>query len=165
MKSAAFFSCGEERPVRRCDALRGWKRDDMIKKYFNFALAYAIVALAMGVFYREFTKLSGFDGFTSLSFIHTHYFVLGMFFFLVLALLEKAFSFSTQGKTMPFVVVYNIGLNIACLAFLVRGVTQVLGIALASAPDAALAGIAGIGHILLAVGLVAILLKVRKSAA
>ncbi|MBU5405393.1 DUF2871 domain-containing protein [Paraeggerthella hongkongensis] len=137
----------------------------MVKKYTTFALVYAAIALAMGVFYREFTKILGFDGFTSLSFIHTHYFVLGMVFFLLLALLEKSFSFSAQGKTMPFVVVYNIGLNIACLGFLIRGITQVLGVTLASAPDAALAGIAGIGHILLAVGIVAILLKVRKSAA
>ena len=137
----------------------------MVKKYTTFALVYAVIGLAMGVFYREFTKILGFDGFTSLSFIHTHYFVLGMVFFLLLALLEKSFSFSVQGKTMPFVVVYNIGLNIACLGFLIRGITQVLGVTLASAPDAALAGIAGIGHILLAVGIVAILLKVRKSAA
>ena len=31
-----------------------------MKKYLNIALAYAIAAMAGGVFYREFTKYSGF---------------------------------------------------------------------------------------------------------
>ena len=31
-----------------------------MKKYLNIALAYAIAAMVGGVFYREFTKYSGF---------------------------------------------------------------------------------------------------------
>ncbi|MEG1991497.1 MAG: DUF2871 family protein, partial [Christensenella sp.] len=31
-----------------------------MKKYLNISLIYAIVAMAGGVFYREFTKLNGF---------------------------------------------------------------------------------------------------------
>ena len=42
-----------------------------------------------GVFYREFTKFSGFTGKTALYVVHTHYFLLGMVFFLLLLLLEK----------------------------------------------------------------------------
>ena len=62
----------------------------MCKKYINFAFIYAIVAMVFGVFYREFTKFIGFNGATNLSIMHAHYFMLGMFFFLVLALLELA---------------------------------------------------------------------------
>ena len=65
----------------------------MLKRYFNASIVYASLALAGGVFYREFTKYAAFTGKTNLAFLHTHYFVLGMIFFLALALLERAFSF------------------------------------------------------------------------
>ena len=65
----------------------------MTKRCANAALAYAVAAMIFGVFYREFTKFSDFTGQTNLSVMHTHYFTLGMFFFLVLMLAEKAFSY------------------------------------------------------------------------
>ena len=55
----------------------------MIKRYANLALIYAVVAMVSGVFYREFTKFNDFSGQTRLSVLHTHYFMLGMFFFLI----------------------------------------------------------------------------------
>ena len=60
-----------------------------MKRYINTALLYAILAMVGGVFYREFTKFFGFTGKTTLSFVHTHYFMLGMVFFILLLLLEK----------------------------------------------------------------------------
>ena len=52
-----------------------------MKRYANASLLYALIAMAGGVFYREFTKFSGFTGKTALSVVHTHYFLLGMVFF------------------------------------------------------------------------------------
>lgn len=49
-----------------------------MKRYMNAALLYAVLAMAGGVFYREFTKFTGFTAKTTLSVIHTHYFMLGM---------------------------------------------------------------------------------------
>ena len=73
----------------------------MVKRYANMAFLYAIAAMAFGVFYREFTKFSGFSGRTSLAFLHTHYFMLGMFFFLALMLAEKAVAmFAVKSKTV-----------------------------------------------------------------
>ncbi len=63
----------------------------MTKRFANLAFSYAVIAMIFGVFYREFTKFTHFDGQTSLAFLHTHYFVLGMFFFLALMLAEKSF--------------------------------------------------------------------------
>ena len=60
-----------------------------MKRYINTALLYAVLAMAGGVFYREFTKLNGYTDPTALSVVHTHYFLLGMVFFLLLLLLEK----------------------------------------------------------------------------
>ena len=84
----------------------------MMKKYFNAAIVYASLALAGGVFYREFTKYTAFTGKTNLAFLHTHYFMLGMFFFLALALLERAFAFSAQKGIKTWITLYHVGLNI-----------------------------------------------------
>ena len=65
-----------------------------MKRYMNMALLYAVLAMVGGVFYREFTKFSGFSGKTALAVVHTHYFLMGMVFFLLLLVLEKSFAFS-----------------------------------------------------------------------
>lgn len=133
-----------------------------MKKYADMALIYGVVAMVFGVFYREFTKWSGFAGKTTLSVIHTHYFLLGMVFFLLLLLLEKALGFSQQKHTGRVLVTYQIGLNIMGAVFLVRGLTQVWGSQLSRGMNASLSGIAGIGHILLGVSLALILLRIRR---
>ena len=133
-----------------------------MKRYMNTALVYAVLAMAGGVFYREFTKFVGFTGETTLSVVHTHYFMLGMALFLLLLLLEKSFSFATA-KTGRVLIVYHVGLNLTAVMFLVRGVTQALGTALSSSMDAAISGVAGIGHILLGVSLVLLLLQVKRA--
>ena len=42
-----------------------------MKKLINTAMIYMILALVMGVFYREFTKFYQFTGITTLSVTHT----------------------------------------------------------------------------------------------
>ena len=135
----------------------------MTKKFASLGLAYGILAMAFGVFYREFTKFQGFTGKTALSVTHTHYFLLGMFFFLLLMVIEKAMSFS-DANTEKLVLVYQVGLNIAGAAFLLRGYCQVRLQNLERAMDAAISGVAGIGHILIAVCMVLLLLKIQKAA-
>ena len=112
-----------------------------MKRYVNASLLYAILAMVGGVFYREFTKFNGFTARTTLGVVHTHYFLLGMVFFLLLLLLEKSFSF-TGAKTK-----------------------RVLGTELSTGMNAAISGIAGIGHILLGISMVMLLLQVKKSVA
>ena len=133
-----------------------------MKRYINSALLYAVLAMAGGVFYREFTKFNDFTGKTTLSVVHTHYFLLGMTFFLVLLLLEKSFSF-TGAKTGRVLAVYHVGLNLAAAMLVVRGVTQVLIPTLSSGMSAAISGIAGIGHILLGVSIVLLLMQVKRA--
>ncbi len=135
----------------------------MTKRYASLAVLYAVVAMIFGVFYREFTKLNHFSGQTSLSFLHTHYFVLGMFFFLVLLLIEKVFSFSDR-NTGKLLIVYQLGLNITGLGFLLRCLSQVLEMELSRGMDAAISGVSGIGHILAGICMVFFLLKIKKRA-
>lgn len=131
-----------------------------MKRYMNMALLYAVLAMVGGVFYREFTKFNGFTAKTTLSVVHTHYFLLGMVVFLLLLLLEKSFAF-TGAKTGRVLFVYNVGLNLTAVMLVVRGVVQVMGEELSSAMSAAISGIAGIGHILLGVSLVLLLLQIK----
>ena len=133
------------------------------KRYLNLSLVYAILAMVGGVFYREFTKVLGYTARTTLGLVHTHYFMLGMVLFLLLAVVEKTFSFTTA-KTGRVLAVYHVGLNLTAVMLVVRGIVQVMGITL-SAAGGAVSGIAGLGHILLGVGLVLVLLQIRSAAA
>ena len=132
-----------------------------MKRYMNAGLLYAILAMVGGVFYREFTKFNGFTAKTTLAVVHTHFFLLGMVFFLMLLVLEKNFSF-TGPKTGRVLAVYHIGLNLTVVMLVVRGVVQVLGVSLPTGMNAAISGMAGIGHILLGIGLIWLLLEVRR---
>lgn len=133
-----------------------------MKRYMNAALLYTIFAMVGGVFYREFTRFTGFTEKTALSVVHTHYFLLGMVFFMLLLLLEKNFDF-TGTNTKRVLVVYHIGLNLTAVMLLARGVIQALRVPLSPGMDAAISGIAGIGHILLGVSLVLLLVQVKRN--
>lgn len=133
-----------------------------MKRYMNLSLLYTVLGLAGGVFYREFTKFNGFTGKTVLAVVHTHYLVLGMVFFLLLLILEKNFAFTGE-KTEKKIIVYNAGLNVTALVFLVKGILQTMQAELSSTLSSLISGAAGIGHILLGVSLVLIFLDIRKS--
>jgi hypothetical protein len=135
-----------------------------MKRLIDTALVYAVAAMAGGVFYREFTRLNGFAGVTALSKIHVHLFVLGMLFFLMLSLLERTLGVSQQKRFWLWCGVYHAGMAVTVGMLAARGVLQVRGAALTRALDAALSGVAGLGHILLGVALVLLLICVRKSA-
>lgn len=93
--------------------------------------------------------------------VHTHYFLLGMMVFLLLALLERSFSFTTRAVRRGLIV-YHVGLNLTAGMLAVRGVLQVLGTELSSGLDASISGVAGIGHLLLGGSLLLVLLQLRR---
>ena len=59
-----------------------------MKRYINYSIVYAVLAMIGGVFYREFTMMNGYTAFTTLFLVHTHYFFLGMIFFLILGVVS-----------------------------------------------------------------------------
>lgn len=134
-----------------------------MKKLINTSVIYAVLALAGGVFYREFTKFNGFTGYTTLSVVHTHYFILGMFIFLILALLEKNIAFMTK-KSERLLFAYQAGLNLTVIMLIVKGVLQIIAQnSLSAGLNASISGIAGIGHLILGIALVMLLLEVKKA--
>ena len=134
-----------------------------MKKYLNISLVYAVAAMAGGVFYREFTKFNQFTGVTALGKVHTHLFLLGMVVFLLVALFADSLALEKQKSFSTFMTVYNTGVPLTSVMLLVRGITQVLGLSLSKGVSAAISGIAGIGHILTGVGIVLLLLALRKA--
>ncbi|MEG0021348.1 MAG: DUF2871 domain-containing protein [Bacilli bacterium] len=133
-----------------------------IKKLFNIAFLYCILAMIGGVFFREFTRMNNFNGVTSLSLIHTHFFVLGTFLFLVLIFIEKEFKISKIKNYNASILIYNLGLIITSIMFFIRGICDV-SFKLSSMYDKIISGFSGIGHITLGIGLVMILLIIKKS--
>ena len=136
----------------------------MKKKYFNLALIYATAAMIGGVFYREFTKWNGFTGATALGKVHTHLFILGMLVFLLVALFSQSMDLEKQKTFRTFMKIYNIGLPILSIMMVVRGVIQVLEFDISSRANSAISGVAGVGHVLVGIGIVLLLLTLKKSA-
>lgn len=135
-----------------------------MKKCLNYALVYAILAMCGGVFYREFTKYNNFTGNTALGKVHTHFFMLGMFVYLIIALFMRNNDFSGEKLFKAFRLVYNTGVPLTGIMLGVRGVTEVLGLELSKGASAAISGIAGIGHIITGVGIVLLIVTLKKCA-
>ncbi len=122
-----------------------------MKRHIKFAFVYAILAMICGVFYREFTKAYDFTGVTALGKLHTHLFVLGMVMFLLFALFDAKFDLQKHKLYLPFMIIYNAGVGIMCVMLAVRGVFDLIG---GTFSDGAISGIAGLGHILVAAGVI-----------
>lgn len=127
----------------------------MMKHCINYSIVYTVLAIIGGMLYRELTKMNDYTAWTTLSVVHTHYFILGMIFFLILGLVSMNVNF----KSDRAVLFYNIGLNLTAIMLVVRGIVQVLDLNVVSA---LISGIAGIGHIILGISLILILLDIKK---
>lgn len=139
------------------------KRKKTVLKLINTAFAYALLAMAGGVFYREFTKFNGFHGKTDLAFVHTHLFLLGMVFFLLIALFEFRAGVMEQKGAAAFYAIYNAGVAITVILLICRGIVQALAVDVTPAMDGAISGIAGIGHILTGVGMILYFVLLKRS--
>lgn len=136
----------------------------MTKKCFNIALVYAIAGMVFGVFYREFTKLNDFTGDTMLGKVHVHLLVLGTFLFLLAGLFSRFFDLKRQKLFRNFMIIHNAGLVITVVMMVIRGITEVLGTELSKAANGVISGIAGVGHILVAAGIVNFIAALKKCA-
>lgn len=63
-----------------------------------------------------------------------------------------------------FLLIYNIGVPLTAFMMVVRGILQVLGTELSKGAGAAISGIAGIGHILTGIGIILLIVAMKKSA-
>ena len=133
-----------------------------MKRFFNLAFLYFILAMVGGVFYREFTKFFGFSGRTTLAFVHVHLLVLGTFLFLLLALFSTNTNLLEQKGLRTFLILYQIALPLMVIMMVIRGILQVLEFPLSKGMNSAISGIAGISHILMAISFVVLFCILKK---
>ena len=118
-----------------------------MKRTVNYAILYAILAMIGGIFYREYTKFIGFDGRTTLAFVHTHLFLLGMVMFLIVTFAIHQFHIE-KAKTLSAI---SYSLSSRCLINFPHTV------------NAMISGVSGIGHILTGIGLLLFLFILKAS--
>ncbi|MET8159865.1 DUF2871 domain-containing protein [Sphaerisporangium sp. NPDC005289] len=129
-----------------------------MKKLYYAAHTYMILGVVSGLYYRELTKMNDFTGDTQLGVVHTHLLALGMLFYLVVLALEKLFTLSASKLFNWSFWVYNAGLALTVLMMIIHGTQTVLG----AKTSAAISGIAGLGHIVLTVGLILFFVNLGK---
>jgi len=130
-----------------------------MRRLYFAALAYMILGLASGLFYREFTKDHDFTGSSQLSVMHTHLLALGMLVFLVLLALESQLEFMRFPQAVGFYWTYHAGLLLTVTMMAVHGVRTVL-----DKPESTeLDGISGLGHVLLTVALALLFIALFKA--
>ncbi|WP_282846349.1 DUF2871 domain-containing protein [Microbacterium oxydans] len=133
-----------------------------MKKIFNAAFIYMIVGVASGLFYREFTKLNDFpEGkFTQLGLVHTHLLTLGFIVLLIALVIEKVFTISRSPKLFAwFFWLYNAGVIVTSGMLIWHGSLTVLG----QESSKMIAGIAGLGHMLLTAGMIVFFIALRRA--
>src|SRR4051812_18301856 len=130
-----------------------------MRKLFYASFAYMIVGVLSGLYYREFTKMNDFpEGqFTQLGLAHTHLLTLGFIVLLIVLALEKVFTLSRSPLFTWFFWVYNVGVVITSAMLIWHGSLTVLG----QESSAMISGIAGMGHIILTIGMVLLFLCLR----
>ena len=129
-----------------------------MKRLFNLSFFYLILGLALGVFFREFTKLNDFSGTTTLNVAHTHTLVLGFIFFLVIVILEKVFTISNIKYFNIWLITYNIGLLSLISTLVARGILEVLNKDFIGLPH-----IAGTAHAIFGISLIWFMIILKKS--
>lgn len=131
----------------------------MLHRLFISAATWTGLGLASGLLYREVTKHYEFSGITQLSVAHTHALALGTTILLTVLALTKVFALAPK-SVGRFLIVYNIGLTLTFGMLIVKGVLQVQGAAIAESP--ALAGVSGLGHMLLTGALIYFFIVLRR---
>ncbi len=124
-----------------------------MKKSFKFALGYLLFGLFIGIFKHEVAYYTHFEGETMLSLAHGHAFILGTAVFLLVPLFMKVFCIDKMKFFNKFFITYNLGLICSLLFMSIRGITQIFHMNISSFIDHMIGGFAGIGHIILTIGI------------
>ncbi|MED1407396.1 DUF2871 family protein, partial [Bacillus mycoides] len=93
-----------------------------------------------------------------LQLVHTHVLVLGFVFFLIALALFKVFNVHETKSFRAWFVFYNVGLIFTIATMVFRGLLQVNG-----TDFNGLSHMAGLGHVIISVGLVWFMILLKKS--
>ncbi len=124
-----------------------------MKKMYYISITYLIIGLFMGLFNHEVAYYTNFTGTTTLSYFHAHAIILGSALFFIIPIFMKVFSVNKHKNFKKFMIFYNLGLSMSLFFMAARGIYQLFMLQIPSFIDHMIGGLAGIGHILLTIGL------------
>ncbi len=127
-----------------------------IRRIAEMAFVYLVFGLAAGIFFREFSKAYDFAGTTALANMHGHLLMLGTVALLLMYVLTVVLNQKNPqlvDKLKRPLLIWHSGLSLTVIMMMIKGIIEVLGYSYYGAIVAAVAGIAGIGHILLGIAL------------
>lgn len=124
-----------------------------VKTMYLISIFYLMISLLSGLFYHEIAYYTHFTGTSTLRFVHPHGIILGAFLFLIIPLFMKNYAIQENKYFSKFIISYNLGLIISLVFMIIRGITQLLLIPVSSFSDHLIGGLAGIGHIILTIGI------------
>ena len=133
-----------------------------IKGLMITAAVFAALGLIVGMIYHGMMMSFGTGG-SAMAATHPMTLALGCGGFLVAAIFEKFFSLSSSKLSKPAYIIYTVGVVFTVIMLIVRGYAQMSGAALSDGADAAISGLAGIAHAVLAAGMVLFFIMLIRS--
>ncbi|MBI5974413.1 DUF2871 domain-containing protein [Staphylococcus canis] len=131
-----------------------------MKRLMYSSMIYTILGMLSGIFYREMTRANDFSGYSQLNVTHTHLLTLGTMMFLIFLLLESRFHLTQYGKLFNgFFYAYHAGVIITVGMQFVNGIATIKGFE----TSPALAGISGLGHVVISFALVLFYILMHKA--
>lgn len=134
-----------------------------MKKYVKYAAVFLALGIAFGVFYREFSKAYGVvNTYATLGLVHTHFLVLGVAFTLIIGLVDEKMGCGKRKLFNRAFYIYCAGVLGAGLMMAARGILDILVksdkivYVISDGANGAIAGISGLFHAVLGIGLVLI---------
>ncbi len=136
--------------------------EDMLRYLFRSAVTWTVLGLLGGLTYREVTKAYDFTGRTQLAVVHTHALILGTLLMLLLLALAAALPGLRADKHLRWGAhLLNAGLVLTVGMLAYKGTLQVIGAS--HADHSAIAGVSGLGHMLLTGALALVLLATGRA--
>lgn len=124
-----------------------------MKTMYKISLSYLIFGLVSGVFHHEAAYWTHFEGDSALARVHPHALILGGAVFLLMPLMMHAFQIHKQKSFRFFLGFYNVGLMMSLGFMSARGIVQLFRLPIPSFADHMIGGMAGIGHVILTIGI------------
>ncbi len=133
------------------------------ENFYDISFTFLIMGLVAGVFYREFTKYFNFNGATHLGKLHVHALSLGFILIFILYLATRGKNREKFIKLKKPFMTYIVGLVFTIVTMTVYGIYDVVGKGEEIISIPMISGFSGLGHIILSIGLVWMLIKLKKN--
>lgn len=130
------------------------------RNILGLSFTFLIMGLIGGVFYREFTKFYNYQAENHLSKLHVHVLVLGFLLMMLVYMVSKKYDVKRILGLKKPIYVFVSGFAFTVINMALFGIYEVVSQGKDIVSKPAIEGLSGIGHIVLAMGLVWTLVKI-----